>query len=318
MTNLSIYNNFDLSDVPLEVDAIAIAADLNWEIIKKPALYYDDNNNLVVSKTQFVLCRENDTLTELDTSGKDLKPMQPKELINLFVALSKELNLSLLSAGHTRNRKYIFLLADTNITQNIAGIEFQKCLMFSTTNDGNGKTKIRPVSINLDFNCQITQSLNSKQDGDSYTLSHHYNFDFYEALEGIKECQLNWDTYFDELEVFASFPMTSELIIEFHHKIFKRFDIGNSSTKRKYELVMKELMDEYKVVNAQIADRQKDTAMSVFLSFNNYIDFSKHRKGGDLGKIHAINFANDDLTKRTAFYILREIVAKSQKKERLN
>jgi hypothetical protein len=313
MPLLSIYSENNLSDIELNVDAIAAAAELDWEIVKKPALYYDDDGKLVVSNTQFVLCRENGLLTELDTAGKDLKPMQPKELISVFVEIAKELDLHLISAGHTRGRKYIYLIASTKEYQKVDELEFQKCLFFSTTNDGNGKTKIRPISINTNLECQITQSLDSKQEGECYSLSHHYNFNIYEAIEDIKEHQKKWDSYFDELELLSNFPMEVSTLNEFHHKMFKRFDIGNSSTKRKYEIVMKELMDSYISVNKSIPHRQRDTAIAALLAFNNYIDFSKHRKGGISGKIHAINFANDDLTKRTSFYALKELIAKNLK-----
>ena len=310
MDAISIYTENDLTAVEMNVDAIADAADLNWEVIKKPALFYDAESKLKPSTKSFLFLNKDGEQTELDIVGGDFKPLQPKQLISTFLKLSTELGLKLISAGHTRNGKHIYLIASLDDNVEVDDLNFKKCLFFSTSNDGNAKTKITPICINEDVNCQITQSRAPKQKEDSYTLSHHFEFDVFEATQRIKENYERWDTFFDDIEMLGNVPANKDTITDFHHRIYQRFTIGNASTIRKYEIVMHELWESYEKTNAILPPKKQGTLLAAFLSFCEYIDFSKHRKGGFSGKVHSINFAADELTKRTALYLCKDIAAK--------
>lgn len=310
----TIYDSQLLDGVEQDVETIAKASDLDWEIVKKPLLYYDDQETLVRSSRSTLLKYRNGKLErELVSSGKDLKPIQPKAIIETYLTLQPELGLSLITAGHTRDGKHLYLIACRGDKEVVGELGFRKCLLFTSSNDGNYKTRVRPISFNIDTGVQLTQSRSASAEKESYSLSHHYDYNATEASREIQMLYGDWDAYYCDLEELASFPIDSGDMYDFHHRMYDRFTKGNDSTKRKYDIVMNELSAAMESTRKHLPPRIHNTLLELVVSFWDYIDFRKHRKGTLSGKIHAVNFAADELTKRSAFYVAMAIASEKRK-----
>lgn len=305
----TIYQPHAMDPSLTNVDEIAKAADLDWEIVRKPSLYYDDKGVLQTSKKWILFLRKNGELTELETVGGDNKPMQPKDLIKTYSHLCKNLNLELVTAGHTREGKHIYLIAKRADSESVARTGYTKCLLFITSNDSNGKTKIRPICFNTETGAQLTQSRSANEKAWEYSLSHHYNFNIHEATSEIEDKLGVWDAYFLDIEELGHTPASKAERDDFIHRIYQRFSIGNKSTIRKYDIVEQELNDAFEHASNLLPESVQGSFLELFLGFCQYIDYSKKRKGHLSSKIHSINFANDEITKRTAFYTLKEMAS---------
>lgn len=310
----TIYDSQLLDSVEHNVDAIAKAADLDWEIVKKPLLFYVDRDTLVRSSRSTLLkYRDGKFEKELVSSGKDLKPLQPKAIIETYLTLQSGLGLSLITAGHTRDGKHLYLIACRGDRELVSDLGFRKCLLFTSSNDGNYKTRVRPISFNLDTGVQLMQSRSASGEGDSYSLSHHYDYNPTEASREIELLYGDWDAFYGDLEELSSFAVSADDMYDFHHRMYDRFTIGNDSTKRKYDIVMNELSEAMEHTRKNLPQSVHNTLLELVVSFWDYIDFRKHRKGTLSGKIHAVNFAADELTKRSAFYVAMAIAAEKRK-----
>ncbi len=295
------------------VDEIAKLADLDWEIIKKPLVFFADGETPVRSVSSTLLMYRNGRFEkELSTSGKDRKPTQPKKLIEAYLSLESALGLTLLSAGHTREGKHIYLLASRGQKENVSSLGFKKCLLFTTSNDGNRKTRIKPVSFNLETGVQLSQNRSLGQKNGEYALSHHFDFNVTEAKVEIEALYGEWDAFFGDMEELSEIFVSDEVVSDFHHRMYDRFNKGNATTKRKYDIVMRELQETLPLTRSKLPIGVHGSLMELVVSFWDYIDFKKHRKGSVVGKIHAINFAADELTKRCAFYTAMEIASEQR------
>ncbi len=303
----TIYQPIQLDPDLNTVEAIAKASDLDWEIVKKPSLYYDDNGVLQTSRKRILFLRKDGQLTELETVGGDNKPLQPKQLISVYISLCSTLDLELVTAGHTREGKHVYFIAKRKDSEKISGTNYVKCLLFTTSNDSNGKTKIRPICFNVETGAQLSQSRSAKEKAWEYSLSHHYNFDLHEATTAIQDKLGIWDAYFLDVEELGCIPASKTERDDFIHRIYSRFAIGNKSTIRKFEIVESELREAFSAVSTALPKQVRGSLLELYLGFCQYIDHSKKRKGHLSSKIHSINFANDEITKRTAFYTLKEI-----------
>lgn len=309
MESIAFYEQNDLRFIEQSLKSILTNADLDWEIISRPSLYLGLDNKIKTSQKQLLFKKQNNELHELVSTGKDFSPVNPSHLVNAFLLIKEHINLELISAGHTREGKHIYLLASLKGPVEMLGLTLERCLFFSTSNDGNAKTKITPVTLNEKLSIQLSQSMAPKQTDESYVLSHHYDFDPLEAAIKLKDLLCGWDAYFDELKDLAEYEANKSSIAEFNHQIYQRFNIGNASTKRKYELVMQELESNYEQVNQNLPKDIKDTMLAIYMAFNHYIDQTKSRRGELSGKIHSINFGVDGLTKKTSFYLCKKIAA---------
>ena len=310
-----IYNITPFSSLEKNDKAsILRAADLNWSLVLKPCHYFDEDNRLCVGSKRYLLISRNGALSEMTVVGRDYKCVQPEHLIDLFQSTDQHIPMNLMSAGHTRDGKYIYVIGEIlNIhsTSTEESLSLRKCIMISVCNDGNGKLKVTPIIITKSGS-QLRLVEGDKAKPMVYNLSHHFDFDANEILFNINEnITKMFNIFSDEIEYLNSIPITPSVIDEFCHQIFERFNIGNEKTKRNYEKTFNELKEHYNLLSLYQPTEIQDTMFSLYLFFCDYIDFSKTRKLGINGRIHSVNFGQDAVSKKEAFRIIYKL-AKSQ------
>ncbi|MGR5365796.1 DUF932 domain-containing protein [Photobacterium damselae] len=306
-----LYNITPFQDVDKnDTSAILRAADLDWSLVLKPCLYHDENNDLIIGSKRYLLISRGGVLSEMTVVGRDYKCIQPINIIELFQKTDKIIPLNLISAGHTRDGKYIYVIGEiigANLTPTEESLSLNKCIMMSVCNDGNGKLKVTPVMMTK-TGSQLRLTQGDKATPLTYELSHHFDFDGDEVLFNIKENIIEmFDIFSNEIEFLNSIPLTSDTLDEFCHQIFKRFNIGNEKTKRNYDKTLSELKEHYKLLSVYYPKATQGTMFSLYLFFCDYLDFSKTRKSGINGRIHSINFGHDSVSKNTAFKIIYKL-----------
>ena len=293
-----------------DTDDILRAADLDWSLVLKPCLYFNEDQTLCVGSKRYLLISRYGVLTEMTVVGRDYKCIQPKSIIDLFQSTSINLPLNLISAGHVRDGKYIYVIGeimDIKMTEIEKELSLRKCIMFSVCNDGNGKMKVTPVII-TESGSQLRLLEGSQAKPLVYELSHHFDFDGDEVLFNIQQNMVEMFRIFsDEIEFLSSVPISTLAIDEFCHQIFKRFNIGNEKTKRNYDKTFLELKAHYHSLSLYYPEKIQDTMFSLYLFFCDYLDFSKTRKLGINGRIHSVNFGHDSVSKKEAFRIIHNL-----------
>ncbi|PSV01063.1 DUF932 domain-containing protein [Photobacterium kishitanii] len=308
----NIYNIEEFSNIEIgDTAEILNRADLDWQLMLKPCLYFNEKKELIVGSKRYLLLDRGNELVEMAVVGKDYKCVQPTQIIKIFQQIHKAVPMELLTAGHTRDGKYIYIIGKllAHPKSRIEDIcSLSRCLIVHVCNDGNGKMKATAVTINERTGSQMAALISEKATPVLFELSHHFDFDEKEAVYNIQtSIQDNFDAFNDELMLFSSVEISKIEIDEFIHQIFNRFNIGNDKTKRNYHRVTQELKEHFNIISKDQPFEVQNTALSLFMFFCDYLDFSKSRKGGKSGRIHAINFGADAVSKREAFRIVYKI-----------
>ncbi|MCY9861032.1 hypothetical protein OTK49_00555 [Vibrio coralliirubri] len=324
MSDLStIYDNKAIAklDPVINMAEIFKLTDLDWKYEVKPLLFYGNDGALIISDGKQLLINRNGELEQIAIRGKDFKVTTAKELYSVFLALRDPLDLGLYAMGHTRGGKFLYIVCELH--QNRIKLNdqanFKTCLFIYTVNDGNGKTKFAPIMLkNGEPEYQVSviggtdEAGKPKYSSTCYELSHHYQFDHLEAATAVKMSVEEHLSDFDEkMEIFGCVEATSERVNEFHHLLYRRFEIGNEKTKKDYDKVMAELATHYEQFNASLPIELSGTLAGLYLSLVAYLDRFKKRKSGKEGRITSINFTHDNVTKRAAFEELTKISLKS-------
>lgn len=324
MTDMSsIYDNKAIINLdPIsDIEEIFKRTDLNWRYEVKPLLFYDNYDNLVISEGKQLLINRDGNLEPIAIRGKDFKATSIQELYKVFLALKDPLEMGLFAMGHTRGGKFLYIVCE--LYQNRIKLNdqsnFKTCLFIYTVNDGNGKTKFAPIMLKKDEpEYQVSVIGGTDEEGKPkysstcYELSHHYQFDHLEAAIAVKDSVEEHLHDFDsKMEILGSIETTKDLLNEFHHLLYRRFEIGNEKTKRGYDKVMKELETHYEQFNKTMPTELKDTLAGLYLSLVAYLDRFKKRKSGKEGRITSINFTHDNVTKRAAFEELSKLASKA-------
>ena len=306
-----IYNITPFRDVDEnDTSSILSAADLNWSLVLKPCLYHNENNELTIGNKRYLLILRNKMLTEMTVVGRDYKCVQPASVIELFQKTNEHTPMNLISAGHTRDGKYIYIIGEiigANKSTVEKSLSLNRCIMISVCNDGNGKLKVTPIMLSK-TGSQLRLVQGEKAKPLVYELSHHFDFDGEEILYSIRESVFEmFNAFSDEIEYLNSIPITKIIIDEFCHQIFKRFNIGNEKTRRNYEKTFNELKEHYNLLSIYQPKEIQDTMFSLYLFFCDYLDFSKTRKSGINGRIHSVNFGHDSVSKKEAFRLIYKL-----------
>ncbi len=309
----NLYNDLNIVglDPIKDKQEIFDKSDLSWAYVVRPLFYYDNNKNLVPTTNKQLLIDRDGSLTEVAVRGKDFQIINADDLYNVFISLKDELNLSLHALGHTRQGKFLYIVCAVNSNESSiqAELGFKRCIVIYTVNDGNGKTKFSPVWLNTNGDeYQVSNISGYNEQGiptyasTCFELSHHFLFDNREATLAIKDALNKHSADFEEkLCELNEIHVGDTEINEFHHSIYRRFEIGNEKTKRNYDIVMDELHTHYLDFNAKLPEQYQSTLCSLYLSLVAYLDLKKKRKLGKEGRITSINFTHDIVTKRTAF-----------------
>lgn len=308
-----IYNDELIANLdPIEDKKEILArSDLDWKYEVKPLFYYNNPTELVLSGSKQLLINRNGVMTKVAVRGEDFHIISIDDLYDVFLTLKEPLGLSLYAIGHTREGKFIYIVAEMhrNRTSVESDLGFRHCIILHTVNDGNGKTKISPVWLkNGDIQYQVSVIGGEDKEGKPlylstcYEISHHYEFDSLEAAMEVKRViEERNDDFENRLSELAEIEVGIRDVGEFHHRIYRRFEIGNEKTKLVYKKVTDELDEHYQAYNNKLPKEYKDTLCSVYLSFIAFIDRVKKRKLGKNGRITSINFTHDNVTKRVAF-----------------
>ncbi|KDM90913.1 hypothetical protein [Photobacterium galatheae] len=286
-------------------------SDLDWHYEIKPLFYYKNKDEMTLSGSKQLLISRSGETTEVAVRGKDFNIIPIDKLYDVFLTLRDPLKLELYALGHTREGKFIYVVArmNRNASSIASDLGFHYCIIIYTVNDGNGKTKFAPVWIKDDqVQYQVSAISGKDQRGKPtylstcYELSHHYEFDSLEAAISVKNSIEDHAGDFEsKMSEFSEIGISADHVSEFHHRMYRRFEIGNEKTKRGYEKVTSELLNHHDKFNPTLPFRYQHTLCALYLSFVSYIDREKKRKLGKDGRITSINFTHDNVTKRAAF-----------------
>ncbi|EGR2229394.1 hypothetical protein DZF79_14310 [Vibrio parahaemolyticus] len=308
-----IYNDEQIANLDPIKDKKEILArsDLDWKYEVKPLFYYNTPTEIVLSGSKQLLINRNGVMTKVAVRGEDFHIISIDDLYDVFLTLKEPLNLSLYAIGHTREGKFIYIVAEMVRRNNVVETDlgFRHCIIIHTVNDGNGKTKISPVWLkNDEIQYQLSVIGGKDKKGEPlylstcYEISHHFNFDSLEAAMEVKTIiEERNDDFEARISELNEIEISEKHIEEFHHRIHRRFAIGNEKTKIAYAKITKELLLHYKAFNKNLPKEYKDSLFSLYLSFIAFIDTEKKRKLGKNGRITSINFTHDNVTKRVAF-----------------
>ncbi|ELP5898416.1 hypothetical protein QTV49_000290 [Vibrio vulnificus] len=308
-----IYNDNLIANLDPIKDKKEILArsDLDWKYEVKPLFYYNTPTEIVLSGSKQLLINRNGVMNKVAVRGEDFHIISIDDLYDVFLTLKEPLNLSLYAIGHTREGKFIYIVAEMVRENKVfeSDLGFRHCIIIHTVNDGNGKTKISPVWLkNDEIQYQLSVIGGEDKKGEPlylstcYEISHHFKFDSLEAAIEVKDIiEERNDDFEDRILKLNEIGINEKHIEEFHHRIYSRFEIGNEKTKVAYSKITKELTLNYEKFNKKLPIEYRGSLFSLYLAFISFIDTEKKRKLGKNGRITSINFTHDNVTKRVAF-----------------
>lgn len=177
------------------LDAWLYASNMgNWSISEAPCLAWDAaSESLVTMNSQKMLYRS-DNRTPLAIVGSNFHVVQPKEVVNFFERIIKEMGFKMVTCGVLHGGRVLWAQADIGAPVEILGQErVEGKLLLSTANGIGRKTRAQYTTTCVVCNNTLNAAFGSSTD--YVELSHASEFkaeDFHAALELRPEAFLRW------------------------------------------------------------------------------------------------------------------------------
>ena len=165
--------------VPTGADTYAWLAASNmgaWTIKSAPVLFYDEENDEVLSNRRNKVLYRSDTREPLSTVGSSYKPVQPAEVIEFFTDIINGLGFEMCTAGVLFGGRKFWAQANIGQSVNILGKDrVDGKLLLATACDGSLATTAQWTTTRVVCNNTLSMAVNGRTD--RLKVSHAKLFD---------------------------------------------------------------------------------------------------------------------------------------------
>lgn len=247
-------------------EALLRSAQLDWEYLSSP-VKYDTAQGERVNDNSVVLYRS-DNLDPVATVSNRFKPVQPKELVDFYLNLSRAGHYQLDALGCVGGGSKIWGLAKGTTEFRIQGQDVvEPYLFFATGNDGNAATQIKIISKRRVCNNQLDATL-SEPGRWKIVIPHSTTVDFDAITKRFTELPGIWSNFEATSNVLADQTIEDKKAFEIFYQIYVNKDDSNATIEKKTT----RMMELYKYHPTQQLRSTQKTAWGVVNAVTLYED----------------------------------------------
>lgn len=176
----------------VSVDEMAVQAGLTWSVSKRPVQFKGYLNDERTFKDRFVLARDSDDRPFAVVSGR-YKPVQPKEILDVYRELTQRYGMKLSTAGSLQNGSKVWALAETGRASEILGVPLNNYLNIVTSYDLSLSTLAYFTSVYVV--CQNTLQASFGDMQNRIVIPHTREFNVKDVQDQIGLGEVQWQSF---------------------------------------------------------------------------------------------------------------------------
>lgn len=194
------------------------AANLNWEVEKRPMQYrVGEKRHLVPGQEALIRSSDQKFFSIVGSDWNPIQNLQAFEFFNEFVAAG---NMEMNTAGALFDGKRVWALAKVNKSFEVMpGDQIDQYLLFSNPHEYGKTAEIRWTDIRVVCNNTITAALKDATSG-FVKVNHRSEFDSEKVKAVLGLVQTKSDTYQEAAKFLASKSYTVEAMTDYFKEIF--------------------------------------------------------------------------------------------------
>lgn len=287
----------------------AEAAGLNWEAVRKPMFYCDEDGAMVQLNRNVLIHSE--TGNDLGIVTDSYKIVQPREILQAFKEIAADAGYQLKTAGNLRAGRRIWALADCGdeFALDKAGKDrVRRNILLSTSFDGSMATIVEPTTVRVV--CQNTLSMAAGSNGENakVRISHHSEFDpaslRADLLDSSGDIEASWEQFKERALRLASRRVSMHEAIAYFTTLFspqvveKETEEGTVLITDNLKRNLTQVMEIYTNGLGQETSTSRDTAWGLVNAVTRWADHERNSRT-DAGRLNSA-FFGDGADKKNA------------------
>ena len=232
--------------VPADVspEQMLKAANLDWEVVKRPMFFTDDKGSPVLTKSNaLVRSTDNKLLTVISDQWN---PVQNIEAFSFFDDFVHAGDMNMHTAGSLKEGKIVWALAKINDQFELfGGDKVEGYLLFSNPHEFGRSIDVRFTPIRVVCNNTLTMALGNEAKF-AVKVNHRSKFDADQVKETLGVAKDQLSKYKEQAQFLGSKKFSNETIVEYFNRVFptlskdesKKLDIRKQAISRQAEEAM--------------------------------------------------------------------------------
>lgn len=194
------------------------AANLDWEVTKRPMFFYDDNNGPVLTSTNaLVRSTDNKLLTVVNDTWKPVQNREAFEFFNDFVVAG---DMEMHTAGSLKGGKMVWALAQLKDKFELFGGDLvEGFLLFSNPHEFGRSIDIRFTPTRVVCNNTMTMALSEKTKF-AVKVNHRSTFNGDQVKDMLGIASDRMVHYKEQAEFLGKRKFKNETIVEYFNRVF--------------------------------------------------------------------------------------------------
>lgn len=194
------------------------AANLDWEVTKRPMFFYDDNNGPVLTSTNaLVRSTDNKLLTVVNDTWKPVQNREAFEFFNDFVVAG---DMEMHTAGSLKGGKMVWALAQLKDKFELFGGDLvEGFLLFSNPHEFGRSIDIRFTPTRVVCNNTMTMALSEKTKF-AVKVNHRSTFNGDQVKDMLGIASDRMAHYKEQAEFLGKRKFKNETIVEYFNRVF--------------------------------------------------------------------------------------------------
>jgi phage/plasmid-like protein (TIGR03299 family) len=295
-----------------DIDQWRIAAGLDWDVIKSPVLFQDEDGAMREGMGS-ILVRDSD-YKPLGLVGDRYHVLQPGEVLEFYRSLTDQLGFQLETAGSLRGGQRIWALAKTGEEARLKGQDLLlDYVLLATSYDGSMATVASRTSVRVVCMNTFRMAVGDKGERADVKVPHHTKFDAesVKGMLGVGDAG-SWDAYIENARALADRKVSKKEAVEFFLRTYYGVDedgelvgdLGNKTVEKR----MGGMLDIYEGGQGQQTASAKGTAWGLLNAVTRYEDHERTTRTQD-NRLNSAWFGDGEKRKQAAMQEAMLLVA---------
>ncbi len=204
------------------LEEIAELAGFNFEILRQPVSYTDEQGRQRTFDARHILFRSDDG-TPLSVMSKDYQIVQPRQvLIDFFDDLCESSGFALETCGILGNGQKYWAMAKTSIAEEICGDAHQCYVLLATSADGSMATTAQPTSVRVVCSNTLQMATYGKNHK-AIKVRHSAKFDpkAVKKAMGLVDFEESWEHFADDMRTLGNIEVDDNQARDFFSDLLR-------------------------------------------------------------------------------------------------